>query len=127
MKSESLIKSFQYAIAGVAYVLRTQRNAKIHAAAFMVVLAMAAWLQLPALHWAVLILTSGLVFVAEIANTVIETLVDLVSPDHHDLAGRAKDVAAGAVLCAAVLAVVVGAIVLGPPLISEFVELFGQS
>ena len=127
MKSESLIKSFQYAIAGVAYVLRTQRNAKIHAAAFVVVLAMAAWLQVPALHWAVLILTSGLVFVAEIANTVIETLVDLVSPDHHDLAGRAKDVAAGAVLCAAVLAVVVGAIVLGPPLISEFVELFGQS
>jgi diacylglycerol kinase len=127
VRSESLLKSFQCAIQGVAYVFRTQRNAKLHAAAFVVVLATAAWLQLPPVQWAVLILTAGLVFVAEVANTVIETLVDLVSPDYHELAGRAKDVAAGGVLCAAVLAAVVGLILMGPPLVLEVANLLANA
>ena len=119
MKSESLLKSFQYAINGLLYVIRTQRNAQIHIVAFVLVLAMAGWLQLPPLHWAVLILTAGLVIVAEIANTVIETVVDLVSPDYHELAGRAKDVAAGGVLLTAILAIPVGLILLGPRLLEK--------
>jgi diacylglycerol kinase len=127
VRSESLLKSFQCAIQGVAYVFRTQRNAKFHAAALVVVLATAAWLQLPSLQWAVLILTAGLVFVAEVANTVIETLVDLVSPDYHELAGRAKDVAAGGVLSAAVLAAVVGLILMGPPLVLEVANLLANA
>jgi diacylglycerol kinase len=127
VRSESLLKSFQCAIQGVAYVFRTQRNAKLHAAAFVVVLATAAWLQLPPVQWAVLILTAGLVFVAEVANTVIETLVDLVSPDYHELAGRAKDVAAGGVLCAAVLAAVVGLILMGPPLVLKVANLLASA
>ena len=122
MQSESLFKSFQYAITGLMYVIRTQRNAQIHSFAFFVVLSMAIWLQVPPLHWAVLILTAGMVFFAEAANTAIETVVDLVSPEYHELAGRAKDVAAGGVLLTALLSVPIGLIVLGPALLAK---LFG--
>ncbi|MCL4109018.1 UNVERIFIED_CONTAM: hypothetical protein GTU68_052656 [Idotea baltica] len=113
------MKSFQYAIVGLLYVIRTQRNAKIHLFVFAIVLAMAAWLDSPPTHWAILILTAGIVVIAEIANTVIETIVDLVSPKFHELAGRAKDVAAGGVLFAALLAVPIGLILLGPPLLDK--------
>lgn len=113
------MKSVQYAIQGLLYVIRTQRNAQIHAVAFIAVLTMAGWLRLPPMHWAVLILTAGFVFVTEVANTAIETVVDLVSPDYHELAGRAKDVAAGAVLFAALVAVVIGLILMGPPLLQK--------
>ena len=119
MPSESLISSFRNAIVGVLYVIRTQRNAKIHCVAFVVVLSMAGWLQLPSSNWALLILTAGLVIVAEIANTAIETVVDLVSPEYHELAGRAKDVAAGGVLLTALLAIPVGLLLLGPALLQK--------
>jgi len=73
-------------------------------------------LPTPCLSWASLTLTIGSVLVAELLNTAAETLVDLVSPEYHPLAKRAKDMMAGAVLVMAITSVVVGLCVLGPPL-----------
>lgn len=119
-RATTLIGSFRCAIEGALYVFRTQRNARIHAAMVVVVSVLAAALQCSRIEVAVLVLTMGMVLVAEIANTVAETIVDLASPDYHKLAGIAKDVAAGGVLVAALCSVVVGLIILGPPLLTAF-------
>ncbi len=112
----SRIKSFQYAFEGWWYVLRTQHNAWIHGVISIGVLAMGMWLWLPARDWAALILAMMAVWMAEFMNTALEALVDMVTPEFHPLAKIAKDVAAAAVLVGALGAVLVGALILGPPL-----------
>lgn len=112
----SRVRSFEYAFAGWWYVLRTQRNAWIHTLASVLVLLLAWWLRLPVRDWAVLILTMGLVWMAEFMNTALESVVDLASPQLHPLAKAGKDVGAAAVLIAALCAAVVGFLILGPPL-----------
>jgi len=112
----SRLKSFQYAFAGWRYVIRTQHNAWIHAIISFAVLAMGSWLRLPARDWAVLILAMMLVWMAEFMNTALEALVDMASPEFHPLAKIAKDVAAAAVLVGAMGAVLVGLLIMGPPL-----------
>ena len=108
--------SFQYAYHGLKYVLRTQPNAWIHTAFSTAVVLVALWLRLPLRDWAVLILTIALVWVAECINTSLEAVVDLASPQQHPLARVAKDVGAAAVLVAAFASVLVGLLILGPPL-----------
>ncbi|HEX8992953.1 MAG TPA: diacylglycerol kinase family protein [Anaerolineales bacterium] len=112
----SRAQSFGHAIRGWWYVLRTQRNAWIHAFITILVVLFSFWLGLSPRDWAILVLTIALVFIAEFLNTAIEAVVDLASPQHHPLAKVAKDVGAGAVLLAAIAAVVVGLLILGPPL-----------
>ncbi|MCK6538745.1 MAG: diacylglycerol kinase family protein [Anaerolineales bacterium] len=112
----SRIAAFGHAFRGWWYVLRTQHNAWIHAVAAVVVFIAALWLGLPARDWAVLILTVTMVFAAEFVNTAIEAVVDLASPVHHPLAKVGKDVGAAAVLIAALAAVLIGLLILGPPL-----------
>ncbi len=111
-----LVASFRYAFAGLAFLFRTQANARIHVLITLAVLAVGLWLGLPARDWAVIALTVGLVLMAEAFNTALEALVDLACPEPHPLAGRAKDVSAGAVTLAALAAVLVGLLWLGPPL-----------
>ena len=110
------IISFRYAFEGWAYVLRTQHNAWIHGAATIAVVILAFWLGMSRVEWSILILTIAIVWLAEFTNTALEAVIDLVSPDYHPLAKTAKDVAAGAVLVSACAAVIVGLIILGPPL-----------
>jgi len=95
--------------------LRTQRNAWIHACASVAVFALSLWLGLSRLEWAIIFLTVGLVWMAEFVNTALEAVVDLASPDLHPLAKVGKDVAAAAVLIGAGTAVIIGLLVLGPP------------
>ena len=109
-------KSFQYAFDGWWFVLRTQHNAWIHAVITVAVVAVGLWLRLPLRDWAVLILTFMAVWVAEFMNTAIEAVVDMTMPDVHPLAKVAKDVAASAVLVGALGAVLIGLLLLGPPL-----------
>ena len=118
----SRIKSFQYAYEGWWYVIRTQHNAWIHALVTLAVVALGLWLGLPLRDWAVLILTFMAVWMAEFMNTAIEAVVDMTMPDIHPLAKVAKDVAAAAVLLGALGAVLVGLLLLGPPL---WARLFG--
>lgn len=116
MRSRNLFESFRFAFSGLWYALRTQRNTRIHLAISVVVVGLGLWLDLAPIQWAVLALTIGVVLVSEMLNTVAETLVDLASPGFHPLAKVVKDATAGAVLLAAIVSIVVGLLVLGPPL-----------
>ncbi len=96
--------------------LRTQRNARIHAAATAAVILVGLWLRLPMMDWAVIGLTIALVWMAECLNTALEAAVDLASPQQNPLARIAKDAGAAAVLIAALVSVWAGIFILGPPL-----------
>jgi diacylglycerol kinase (ATP) len=115
-RSHSRLQSFRHAFSGWGYVLRTQRNAWIHLIATVAVIALGIFLDLKPHEWAVLTLAIGLVWTAEFVNTALEAVVDLASPELHPLARVGKDVGAAAVLISAVLAAVVGFLILGPPL-----------
>lgn len=115
-RRHGILRSIQCAFAGLAHVIRTQRNAKIHLLGAAVVCALAAWLRVRPIEWAILVVVIGLVLAAEAVNTALEAAVDLLSPEIHPRARAAKDSAAGAVLIAALAAVVVGLLILGPPL-----------
>ncbi len=118
--------SFQHAYHGWWYVLRTQRNAWIHAFFSTAVMLVALWLRLPLRDLAVLILTIALVWTAEFINTALEAVVDLASPQQHPLAKVGKDVGAAAVLLAAFASVLIGLLILGPPLWEKLKFLFGK-
>jgi diacylglycerol kinase len=111
----SRIQSFRYAFEGWWYVLRTQQNAWIHALASVLVLLVSAWLKLSRFEWVLIIIAIAIVWIAEFINTAIETVVDLVTENHHPLAKASKDVGAAAVLIAALTAILIGLIILGPP------------
>jgi len=116
---QSRIRAFQHAFSGLRYVLRTQRNAWIHAIATLLVFIMGMWLHLSIQDWTILILTIGTVWTAEFINTSLEAVVDLASPINHPLAKVGKDVGAAAVLIAAISAIIIGILILGPPLIEK--------
>jgi diacylglycerol kinase (ATP) len=116
MPCSNLLTSFKYAFAGLWYVLRTQRNARIHLSVTAVVVALGLWLGLSRIEWAIITITVGTVLAAEAFNTVAEAAVDLATTRYHPLAKIAKDVAAGAVLLTAIMAIIVGLLILGPPL-----------
>lgn len=111
------LQSFQCAFAGIWYTVRTQRNAQIHVTIALFILILGLWLRLTLTEWAILALTTGFVFVAEMINTVAETAMDYATTDFHPQVKIVKDVAAGAVLTAAITAVIVGLLILGPPLL----------
>lgn len=111
--------SFKYAFAGLRYVVVSQRNAWIHAAITAAVVVLAAFLNLTLQNWALLILAIGLVWMSEIFNTALEALVDLVSPQSHPLAKIAKDVSAAAVLVSAIASILIGLLILLPPLVQR--------
>ncbi len=110
------IAGFGYAFHGLWYALRTQRNARVHLGIAVVVTIAGILLRISAIEFAILYLAITGVFIAEMFNTVCELCVDLAQPEYHPLARIAKDVAAGAVLLSAMLAVVIGIFVLGPHL-----------
>lgn len=115
----SRVRSFGHAFRGWWYVIRTQHNAWIHTVISLVVIAAAFWLHLGTRDWVVLVLSIAMVFAAEFFNTAIEVVVDLASPQMHPLAKIAKDVGAGAVLLSAMAALVIGLLIIGPPLWSR--------
>ena len=108
-------RSFRYAFAGWWYVIRTQKNAWIHAVVSITVIIMGLWLGLAPHDWAIIILAIGMVWTSEFINTALEAVVDLASPQQHYLARVGKDVGAAAVLIAAISSAVIGLLILGPP------------
>lgn len=111
--------SFRFALRGVASMLREEPNARIHLAATIAVIGLAAALGIPLASWCWLIVAIALVWCAEAANTALERLADATAPDPQPLVGQAKDIAAGGVLIAALAAVAIGLLVLGPPLLAS--------
>jgi diacylglycerol kinase len=113
----SRLRSLRYAFAGWWHVIRTQRNAWIHAVVSLLVIIVCFWLGLPARDWALIILAIALVWSAEFFNTALEAVVDLAANhQRHNLARVSKDVGAAAVLIAALASILIGLLVIGPPL-----------
>lgn len=104
-KHPSFVKSFGYAVEGIAEAFKGERNFKVMLALGTLAVVAGFVLRIDALSWVAVLLMTGLVLFAELINTALESVVDLASPDFHPLAKRAKDLAAGAVL---VLSVFVG-------------------
>lgn len=112
----SRAKSFRYAFSGWWYVIRTQRNAWIHAVISIATILASFWLKISSKDWAIIVIVIAMVWASEFINTALEAVVDLASPEQHELAKVGKDVGAAAVLIAAICSVIVGLLILGPPL-----------
>jgi diacylglycerol kinase (ATP) len=119
--ASNLFVSFRYAWAGLRYAFRTQRNFRIHLLVGTLALGLGIYLHLTGIEMAIIGLTIGAVLTMELLNTAIESVVDLtVKQTYHELAKIAKDCAAGAVLTAALVAILVAGSLLLPPLMQRF-------
>lgn len=108
------IKSVAYAVRGVQDIIRTQPNVQVHLSVAVVIIILGYLLNISSTEWSIICLTMGFVIAAEAMNTAVEYLTDLASPGFHILARKAKDAAAGAVLIAAVFAIIVGLFIFVP-------------
>jgi undecaprenol kinase/diacylglycerol kinase (ATP) len=119
LTSKSRTASLSYAIAGWLYMLRRQKNIRLQIAASLIVGALALWLRVDAMTWAILILTITIVWVAEFVNAAVEAAINLATQEIHPMARVGKDVAAAAVLLCVVASVLIGLLLLGPPLLQR--------
>ncbi|WP_342418571.1 diacylglycerol kinase family protein [Paenibacillus sp. FSL H8-0168] len=124
MRRQPWRMTFRYAAEGVMYALRTQVNMRIHVAVALLVIVAGLTLHISRLDWFFVCVAIAIVIVAELFNTAVEAAVDLISPDIHPLAKAAKDTAAGAVLLAAVFAVIIGIFVFYRPMLTLISSLF---
>ena len=106
--------SFAYAFRGLRLLLTKEHNAWIHLLATVVVIALGIYFEITEFEWCSLIFAIGLVWTAEALNTAIEYLADALCPEQNERVGQAKDLAAAGVLLAAIAAVFIGLLVLGP-------------
>jgi len=104
------------ALAGAVHVLRTERNARIEGLIALIAVGLGLWLGVSGPEWAVIFTLIALVLGLEMVNTAIEATVDLVYPDQHPLAKKAKDSAAGAVVMAAIASLATGLVIFLPRL-----------
>jgi len=106
-----LVNSFAFALKGIRMAVGEQRNLKIHLAMTLLVVVAGIYFAIPPVEWCIVVFAIGLVWVAEMMNTAIEKMVDLVEPKQNPLAGKVKDIAAGGVLAAAICSMILGLIV----------------
>jgi diacylglycerol kinase (ATP) len=111
-----ILASTRYALRGVRFLLE-ERNARILLAGTAATIAAGVYFHLAPLEWCAVVFAVTLLWVAEGLNSALERLTDLVSPGYHPLAGKAKDIAAGAVLIALLGAVSIGLAIFGPRLV----------
>ncbi len=114
MKNYRFIKSMNYAINGLWQVFTTEANMKIHLVIMALVIFFGVLFSLSVTEWLICLLCFGMVTGMEMMNTALEKWVDFVSPEYHEAAGRAKDIAAGAVLIVAFFAAIAGLIIFVP-------------
>jgi len=110
--------TFRYALEGIKYALRTQINMRVHAVISLGVIVAGIVFRISRMEWLFILVACAFVIAAELFNTAVEAVVDLVSPEAHPLAKAAKDTAAGAVLLAAVFAVITGVVVFYVPVLA---------
>jgi len=108
------MKGFLYALKGLVEGIKTQLNMKVHLVMATLALLAGYFLSIEPHEWKWLVLSIGLVISIELINTSIEYLVNLVSPQHHPLAGKIKDLSAAGVLIAALTALIIGLIIFTP-------------
>ena len=105
---------FVFAAKGLAEAIRTQFNIRFHFVATIIALGMSFYFSLTPTEWCLIILSIGIVWIAELLNTALEYLVDFVSPEYNDIAGKVKDIAASAALVAAIASASIGLIIFIP-------------
>jgi len=110
------VRAFGFAFRGLGRMFKTEVHARVHLAAAIIVIATGLVVGLSRIEWSILVLTIALVIALEAVNTSVEAICDTVSEEHHPLIEIAKDVAAGAVLVAALVAVAVAVLIFGPHL-----------
>ena len=120
-KTKKLINSFKYAIEGIISSFKTEQNMKIHIFIMILVIILGMVLKLSTLEWIILTIVIVLVISAELFNTTIETVVDMITKEKNEKAKLAKDVAAGAVLVLAIGSVIIGLIIFIPKIL-EFIK-----
>lgn len=106
-----LLRSFGYAFKGLLTALNEQQSLKIHAAATVIVVLLGFNYAISAIEWCILLIMIALVIAAELINTAIENLTDLVTKEQNPLAGKVKDIAAAAVLVLSIVSVIVGILI----------------
>lgn len=111
------LRSFRYAFKGVVALFAKEHNARIHAVAAVCAVAAGFIFDISNMEWIAVVIAIGMVMAAEAFNTAIEYLADFVSPGHNEYIGKAKDIAAGAVLILAVCAVVIAMVIFIPKII----------
>ncbi|NPV02982.1 MAG: diacylglycerol kinase family protein [Brevinematales bacterium] len=121
------LMSFVFAFRGIILSFRGHRNIWVQFVIGAAAVALSFWLALPMMEFIIIIIMYLFVIILEMMNTGIEALVDHVSPEYHEEAGKVKDIYAGAVLMGAFLSAIVGVIILGPPLAAKLRALFGIS
>ena len=114
---KKLINSFKYALEGFISSFKTERNMKIHILAMVIVVLFGIYLKLDLIEWCIIVISIALVLAAELFNTAIETIVDMVSPEKNPKAKLAKDISAAAVLALAIGAAVIGLIIFIPKIL----------
>lgn len=105
------MKSIGHSVKGFLTAMRGERNIRIHLGAALIVTALGFWFEISATDWCIVLITIGIVISAELFNTALECLADVVTKDHHPGIGKVKDIASAAVLVLCVISVIVGAIV----------------
>lgn len=120
-KKDPIYKSFGYAFEGIFTCIAKERNMKIHCLAVIVVVFLGTFLRLSVTEWCICLILFGLVMALELVNTAVEAVVDLVTEEKKPLAKIAKDTAAGAVLIAAIMAAIIGAIIFIPKILELFI------
>ncbi len=120
--STSRTASLGFALAGWLYMLRRQKNTRIQAIASILVVLLALWLQIDFTGLALLVLAITIVWMAEFVNAAVEAAINIAAPDLHPMAKVGKDVASAAVLLGVVASLLIGLLVMGPPLVQR---LFG--
>lgn len=116
-KKDPLYKSFKYAFEGIFAGIKKERNMKIHCTAMVLVIAAGFIFKISAVKWCICFILFGLIMGLELVNTSVEAVVDLVTDKYHPLAKLAKDTAAGAVLIAAIMSVIIGGIIFIPEIL----------
>lgn len=117
-KTKKIINSFKYAIEGIISSFRTERNMKIHVLIMLIVIVAGILLKVSLLDWIILVIMISLVISAELFNTTIETVVDMITKEKDEKAKLAKDVSAGAVLVLAIGSIIVGLIIFVPKILN---------
>jgi diacylglycerol kinase (ATP) len=117
---KSRFKSFRFAFNGLSLLFKSEHNSRIHLVAAVISIFGGIMLKLNFSEWSLLIIVIGIVFIAELINTALETLADIIDPEWNKMIMNAKDFSAAAVLVSAIVALVVGCLIMIPKLISLF-------
>ncbi len=120
MKKRSFLRSMMYAKTGIIHFIKSEPNSRLHILATIVAISAGIWFKIDRFSWVALVLCIGLVWSAEMFNTAIEKIMNMISPEKNDQVRIIKDMAAGAVLIAAIISLITGIIIFYPHILQLF-------